>query len=51
MNIPILRLGREYSSYDLVELAVGGERLTTHTKNSGIASEKADCIDRYFVIH
>jgi acyl-CoA reductase-like NAD-dependent aldehyde dehydrogenase len=36
MNIPILRLGREYTSYDLVELDLGGETLTTHTANPGL---------------
>ncbi len=55
MNIPILRLGREYTSYDLVELNLGGgETLTTHTANPGLsrrdASEKSGCIDRQIVI-
>ena len=36
MNIPILRLGREYSSHDLVELDLGAEMLTTHTANPGL---------------
>jgi acyl-CoA reductase-like NAD-dependent aldehyde dehydrogenase len=36
MNIPILRLGREYSSHDLVELDLGTETLTTHTANPGL---------------
>jgi len=36
MNIPILRLGREYSSHDLVELDLGSETLTTHTANPGL---------------
>jgi acyl-CoA reductase-like NAD-dependent aldehyde dehydrogenase len=37
MNIPILRLGREYTSYDLVELDLGGGgTLTTHTANPGL---------------
>ena len=36
MNIPILRLGREYSSHDLVELDLGAETLTTHTANPGL---------------
>jgi len=37
MNIPILRLGREYSSADLVTLDLGnGQRLTTHTANPGL---------------
>lgn len=36
MNIPILRLGREYTSYDVVELDLGGETLTTHTANPGL---------------
>lgn len=37
MNIPILRLGREYTSCDLVELDLGGgESLTTHTANPGL---------------
>jgi acyl-CoA reductase-like NAD-dependent aldehyde dehydrogenase len=37
MNIPILRLGREYTSYDLVELDLGdGKALTTHTANPGL---------------
>jgi acyl-CoA reductase-like NAD-dependent aldehyde dehydrogenase len=36
MNIPILRLGREYTSHDLVELDLGGETLTTHTANPGL---------------
>lgn len=37
MNIPILRLGREYASADLVELDLGGGRkLTTHTANPGL---------------
>jgi acyl-CoA reductase-like NAD-dependent aldehyde dehydrogenase len=36
MNIPILRLGREYTSYDVVELDLGSETLTTHTANPGL---------------
>lgn len=36
MNIPILRLGREYTSRDLVELDLGTETLTTHTANPGL---------------
>jgi acyl-CoA reductase-like NAD-dependent aldehyde dehydrogenase len=36
MNIPILRLGREYTSHDLVELDLGSETLTTHTANPGL---------------
>lgn len=37
MNIPILRLGSEYTSFDLVELDLGGgETLTTHTANPGL---------------
>jgi acyl-CoA reductase-like NAD-dependent aldehyde dehydrogenase len=36
MNIPILRLGREYKSHDLVELDLGAETLTTHTANPGL---------------
>lgn len=36
MNIPILRLGREYTSHDLVELDLGYETLTTHTANPGL---------------
>ena len=37
MNIPILRLGREYTSYDQVELDLGdGETLVTHTANPGL---------------
>jgi acyl-CoA reductase-like NAD-dependent aldehyde dehydrogenase len=37
MNIPILRLGREYTSCDLVEFGLGdGELLTTHTANPGL---------------
>ena len=36
MDIPILRLGREYSSHDLVELDLGTETLTTHTANPGL---------------
>ena len=37
MNLPILRLGREYESYDRVELELGGGRtLTTHTANPGL---------------
>lgn len=37
MNIPILRLGREYESYDQVELDLGGgETLVTHTANPGL---------------
>ena len=36
MNIPILRLGREYTSYDVVELDLGVETLTTHTANPGL---------------
>lgn len=36
MNIPILRLGREYTSYDVVELDLCGETLTTHTANPGL---------------
>ncbi|MFZ9936635.1 MAG: aldehyde dehydrogenase family protein [Luteolibacter sp.] len=37
MNIPILRLGREYVSQDLVELDLGHESpLTTHTANPGL---------------
>jgi acyl-CoA reductase-like NAD-dependent aldehyde dehydrogenase len=37
MNIPILRLGREYTSHDLVELDLGaGETLVTHTANPGL---------------
>jgi hypothetical protein len=37
MNIPILRLGREYTSHDVVELDLGGgESLTTHTANPGL---------------
>jgi acyl-CoA reductase-like NAD-dependent aldehyde dehydrogenase len=37
MNIPILRLGREYTSHDRVELDLGdGETLTTHTANPGL---------------
>jgi acyl-CoA reductase-like NAD-dependent aldehyde dehydrogenase len=36
MNIPILRLGREYTSHDLVELDLGTETLTTHTANPGL---------------
>ena len=36
MNIPILRLGRESTSYDLVQLDLGGgDTLTTHTANPG----------------
>ena len=37
MQIPILRLGREYESYDRVELELGGGRgLVTHTANPGL---------------
>ena len=37
MNIPILRLGREYESYDQVELDLGsGETMVTHTANPGL---------------
>lgn len=36
MNIPILRLGREYTSHDLVELDLSSETLTTHTANPGL---------------
>ncbi|MEI7928536.1 MAG: aldehyde dehydrogenase family protein, partial [Verrucomicrobiales bacterium] len=37
MNIPILRLGREYTSCDLIELKLDeSESLTTHTANSGL---------------
>jgi acyl-CoA reductase-like NAD-dependent aldehyde dehydrogenase len=36
VNIPILRLGREYTSRDLVELDLGTETLTTHTANPGL---------------
>lgn len=36
MNIPILRLGREYTSHDTVELDLGGETLVTHTANPGL---------------
>ncbi len=37
MNIPILRLGREYTSYDQVKLDLGGgQTLTTHTANPGL---------------
>lgn len=36
MNIPILRLGSEYLSQDLVELDLGHESLTTHTANPGL---------------
>lgn len=36
MNIPILRLGREYASHDLVELGLGSETLITHTANPGL---------------
>jgi acyl-CoA reductase-like NAD-dependent aldehyde dehydrogenase len=37
MNIPILRLGREYHSCDHVELALGnGDTLVTHTANPGL---------------
>jgi len=36
VNIPILRLGREYTSHDLVELDLGSETLTTHTANPGL---------------
>ncbi len=36
MNIPILRLGREYTSHDTVELDLGAETLVTHTANPGL---------------
>ena len=37
MNLPILRLGREYHSYDQVNLDLGGgQTLTTHTANPGL---------------
>ena len=37
MNIPILRLGREYKTYDKVELDLsGGETLVTPTANPGL---------------
>lgn len=37
MNIPILRLGREYESCDKVHLDLGdGRSLTTHTANPGL---------------
>jgi acyl-CoA reductase-like NAD-dependent aldehyde dehydrogenase len=36
MNIPILRLGCPYTSYDTVELDLDGETLITHTANPGL---------------
>lgn len=37
LQIPILRLGREYNSHDLVELDLGGgDFLTIHTANPGL---------------
>jgi acyl-CoA reductase-like NAD-dependent aldehyde dehydrogenase len=37
MNIPIIRLGREYTSHDTVELDLGdGRSLITHTANPGL---------------
>jgi acyl-CoA reductase-like NAD-dependent aldehyde dehydrogenase len=37
MNLPILRLGREYTSHDQVELDLGGgQTLVTHTANPGL---------------